>query len=751
MTGVVKKQPSGGIEDEYIQERDRIKNSQTHYGSTSPSTPLMQGEQGEQGEQDEPDEPDEQGKRGLLNQIWAHVITFRLVYAIVFILLTILGGRVLYFSEGTGQDEPPFEWYECDLAQGTLWEGSQNITMRALNYTGMNIDLMGSISSGHISILRTSNPSVTFPTIQVAVYYSRNILPSGIHNIINNDSGTYHHTLLTPKHLQLSQRLTVCWTVVLPYVWVSARKLGIDVQNSRVDIAQEVEGLSFQEAWISTTNAEIEVLGLTAASVRLESENGQIQGHIVANHELMMQTYNSSVNLTSLDPATEKIVVRSTNGTILGKYLAKNVMVETVRGQVSIQAEGEEVTVSNTDGPIGGSYQVAKALTLKTTNGLVDVDAKAEDVEVRTTNGGIFGSYNVSKALKLETTNGLVNVAAEAGEVEILTTNWAIYGSYRALKTLKLVTTNALVEVEAEAEEVDVQTMNGGIFGSYRAAKTVKLVTMNGPVNVKAAGGEVDVQTTNWVIYGSYNASGAVKLATTNSWVNVEAEAGEVEVRTNGSIYGSYIAAKTLKLETVNAPVNVKAKGWDVEVRTTNWSISGSYHATGTLKLSTTDALVWVTANAAEAKVQTTNGGIYGDYAIGNFLAMETSLGQIQANVTFLQMSRFPVVNASTTYGDLKLSLPTNFSGHFDVATMPESDHFLANVHNCLSVTDKCSQNDIVFETNTYTTKIGRKGIYYPGGQAIVRTTGGSIFIDTNKTIRKPRPSLRRVNPTARH
>ncbi|RUO97064.1 hypothetical protein BC936DRAFT_141043, partial [Jimgerdemannia flammicorona] len=601
------------------------------------------------------------------------------------------------------------------------------------------------IVSGHISILRTINPSVTFPTIQVAVYYSGNIYPSDIRNTINNDTGTYHHTLFTPTYIQPSQRLTVCWTVVLPYAWARAKMLKINVQNSRVDIVR----LSFQEAWINTTNAEIEILGLTAASVRLEAKNSQIQGNVIANHELTVQAYNSLVNLVSRNPTAEKIVVRATNGTVLGKYLAKNVMVETVRGQVSIQAEAEEVTVNNTDGPIGGSYRVAKALTLKTTNGLVDVDA------------GIFGSYSVAKTLKLETTNALVNVAAEAEEttekivvramngtilgryraknimvetvrghvnikaeaegVTVNNTDGPIGGSYRVVKALALKTTNGLVDVDAKAEDVDVRTTNGGIFGSYNVAKTLKLETTNALVNVAAEAEEatekIVVRAMNGTILGKYLAKN-IMVETVRGHVSIQAEAEGVTVNnTDGPIGGSYRVVKALTLKTTNGLVDADAKAENVEVRTTNGAISGSYHAAEILKLVTTDALVRVAAEAGEVQVQTTKGAIYGDYAIGYSLAMETSYEEIQANVTFLNRTRYPVVSASTTNEKVYLSLPANFSGHFDVRSLDYTSY--------VNVRDECNQGDIVFEINNGYIMIGTKGTYYPGGQVVMRSNWG--------------------------
>ncbi|RUS25882.1 hypothetical protein BC938DRAFT_471516 [Jimgerdemannia flammicorona] len=399
------------------------------------------------------------------------------------------GGGGLVDRDDPGHGHPV---YLCRIGQGTLWEGSQNITSTVSEFTSLAVELQGTISKGHVSILHARNTNVTSAMIQMAVYYSQNINPSTISKHIVNDAGTYRHTLITPDQLKWSQCLTVRWIVVLPSAWADANALGVDVRNSHVEIA--VEDLPFQEISIRTTNAWIEAKGLAAAAVHLESTNGKIHGQVSAGRELSVKTSNGLIDMTARNQSTETVSVHTTNGPVRGSYLAKrSVVLETTNGPVDAQTEAETVTVRSTNGAIRGSYHAVKALKIDTTNAPVEVEAKAEEVEVRTTNGKISGSYLSTLVMDARTTNGGILMEARGKEIMLKSTNGRIDGKFVVGSKIDVETSNNPINVDVSLlEEARFPTVKA--VTSYGNSMVILPINFSGHFDVSTSYGQARVQ-----------------------------------------------------------------------------------------------------------------------------------------------------------------------------------------------------------------------------------------------------------------
>ncbi|RUS13498.1 hypothetical protein BC937DRAFT_95232 [Endogone sp. FLAS-F59071] len=337
----------------------------------------------------------------------------------------------------------------CYLDEGTLWEGSGSFDFDTANYTGVSVLLEGGLSNGHVSILRTNDPAVTTGTIHLSVY-SLNVDLSTLSINQTSLSGVYHHTLVTPGKFYWGQCLVARWTIVLPYAWDNATKFVASVGNSAIEVAQVVEDLEFDSAELQTTNSGVDIGGLSAGAITIQSTNGAIRGRVSPGKNLVVSTSNAGIELESLRGGTEWIVVHTTNGHIVGTYVA------------------------------------VEGVALATTNAPIEARAEAGVLDLAATNAHILGEYHADMVASLWTSNAPVEAEVEAGDITIKTSNARIAGRFLAKRRIDISTSNAPIDItEGNGEEVLLRTSNARIAGEFVVGKRFDAQTSNDPIDVR--------------------------------------------------------------------------------------------------------------------------------------------------------------------------------------------------------------------------------------------------------------------------
>lgn len=323
--------------------------------------------------------------------------------------------------------------------------------------------------TGHVSILRTDDPTVTTGTVHLSVYYTNIDIDSSTLSIHQTSvSGVYHLTLVTP-HFYWGQCLVARWTIVLPYAWDNATNLVTSVKNSVIKVAPVLEELEFDNAELRTTNSWVDIGGLSAGFISIQSTNREIRGQVRPGKNLTVSTTNASIELESLREGTESIVVHTTNGRITGSYIAvKTIELETTNALIDVRAEAGILNLSTTNGPIKGGYQADTVANFWTSNGPVEAEVEAGDITIRTTNARIAGRYLARGLVDTKTSNAPIDITEGYGEEVILKTlNGKISGEFIVGTRFDAQTTNDLIDVhvnlkeDAQAPEVKATTSYG--------------------------------------------------------------------------------------------------------------------------------------------------------------------------------------------------------------------------------------------------------------------------------------------------